>query len=162
MNQLKQPQKTIIVDFEPQYRADFEQLNREWIEKYFEMEDTDRKYLQKPQELIIDKGGRIFIALLNDKVVGVCSLIPFNDQQYNFELAKMAVSPKVQGKGIGFLLGNHALQAAKGMNAKGVYLETNSILQPAIRLYKKLGFQMLSDFPTPYMRCNTQMGVVFQ
>lgn len=35
-----------------------------------------------------------------------------NDGRYDFELAKMAISPKAQGKNIGFLLGQAAVSKA--------------------------------------------------
>ena len=76
---------------------------------------------------------------------------------YDFELAKMAVSPKAQGKNIGWLLGQAIIEKAKALGASGIYLESNTILKPAINLYHKLGFQKVAGHPTPYERCNIQM-----
>ncbi|MDU1906005.1 MAG: GNAT family N-acetyltransferase [Dysgonomonas sp.] len=58
------------------------------------------------------KGGYIFIVLYKDEFLGVCALIKMNDGRYDFELAKMAISPKAQGKNIGFLLGQAAVSKA--------------------------------------------------
>ncbi len=77
--------------------------------------------------------------------------------EYDFELAKMAVSPKAQGKGIGWLLGKGIVEKAKSLNAKKIYLESNTILNPAITLYHKLGFKKVTGLITPYERCNIQM-----
>ncbi len=154
---LRESQDVKIVAFEPQYLDAFKQLNIEWISTYFEMEEADYKALDNPQEYILDKGGKIFVALYHDEPVGVCALIKMKDSDYDFEMAKMAVSPKAQGKNIGFLLGQEIVKSAKEAGAKKIYLESNTILKPAINLYYKLGFQKVYGLATPYKRCNIQM-----
>ena len=79
------------------------------------------------------------------------------DPDYDFELAKMAVSPKAQGKYIGWLLGNAVIEKARSLGARKIYLESNTVLKPAINLYYKLGFQKVIGRSTPYERCNIQM-----
>ncbi|RZJ49042.1 MAG: GNAT family N-acetyltransferase [Chryseobacterium sp.] len=147
----------VIVEYEPKYQDSFKALNEEWISTYFEMEEADYKALDNPKEYILDKGGQIFVALYHGEPVGVCALIKMNDPNYDFEMAKMAVSPKVQGKSIGWLLGQKIISSAKEMGAKKIYLESNTILKPAINLYHKMGFQKVSGLATPYKRCNIQM-----
>jgi len=149
-----------IVDYKPAYREAFKLLNEEWISKYFKMEEADHKALDNPHKNIIAKGGFIFVALYNNEPVGVCALMKMNDPVYEYELAKMAVSPKVQGKSIGWLLGKAAIEKAKSLGIKKLYLESNTILQPAINLYHKLGFQKVVGHATPYERCNIQMELV--
>ncbi|MBP1223180.1 GNAT family N-acetyltransferase [Flavobacterium sp. 1355] len=149
-----------IVEFEPKYQNAFKALNEEWISTYFEMEEADYKALDNPKEYILDKGGKIFVALYQGEPVGVCALIKMNDKNYDFEMAKMAVSPKAQGKSIGWLLGKEIIKSAKEMGAKKIYLESNTILKPAINLYNKMGFQKVSGLATPYKRCNIQMELV--
>ena len=121
------------------------------------MEAADHKALDKPEKNIIDKGGYILVALYNNEPVGVCALMKMDDPVYEYELAKMAVSPKAQGKNIGWLLGQAAIAKARSLGAKKLYLESNTILQPAINLYHKLGFQKVIGHATPYERCNIQM-----
>jgi DNA-binding MarR family transcriptional regulator/N-acetylglutamate synthase-like GNAT family acetyltransferase len=149
-----------IVDYKPAYREAFRQLNEEWISKYFKMEEADHKALDNPQKNIIAKGGHIFVALYNNEPVGVCALLKMDDPVYEYELAKMAVSPKAQGKNIGWLLGKAVIEKAKSLGAKKLYLESNTKLQPAINLYHKLGFQKVVGHATPYERCNIQMELV--
>ena len=147
-----------IVDYLPAYQEAFRRLNEEWITKYFRMEESDYKALDHPQEYIIDKGGYIFMALYKDEPVGACSLIPMPDG--GFELAKMAVSPKAQGLGIGFLIGRHCIEKARALGAPRVYLESNTTLKPAITLYYKLGFRKAAGPPSPYERANIQMELI--
>ncbi|WP_454046151.1 bifunctional helix-turn-helix transcriptional regulator/GNAT family N-acetyltransferase [Chryseobacterium sp. Marseille-Q8038] len=146
-----------IVDYNPKYQSAFKALNEEWISAYFKMEDADYKALDNPEEYILNKGGKILVALYNEEPLGVCALIKMDDPDYDFELAKMAVSPKAQGKNIGWLLGQAIISKAKESGASKIYLESNTILKPAINLYYKLGFQKVSGRSTPYQRCNIQM-----
>lgn len=154
---LRESKDVHIVEYEACYQSAFKSLNEEWISTFFEMEEADYKALDNPKEYILDKGGKIFVALYHNEPVGVCALIKI-DQPYNgFELAKMAVSPKIQGKSIGWLLGLAAVNAAKELGASKIYLESNTMLKPAINLYQKLGFQKTEGYATPYKRCNIQM-----
>ena len=50
-----------IVPFQKKYKADFERLNREWIEEYFQMEEEDFYTLQNPESHVIVKHGEIFL-----------------------------------------------------------------------------------------------------
>ncbi|SDK24854.1 DNA-binding transcriptional regulator, MarR family [Catalinimonas alkaloidigena] len=149
-----------IVPYEPNYQEAFRSLNEAWISAYFTMEPADYKALDHPQEYILDRGGHILVALYNDEPLGVCALIPMDDPDYEFELAKMAVSPRAQGKGLGWLLGQAVVDKARLLGATKLYLESNTRLEPAISLYHKLGFQKVVGHPTPYERSNIQMELI--
>jgi len=97
------------------------------------------------------------IALYKKEPVGACALVKMDDPIYDYELAKMAVSSKVQGKGIGWLLGQVIINQAKAQGARKIYLESNTIPVPAINLYHKLGFKKVIGHASPYKRCNIQM-----
>ncbi|PWV51508.1 bifunctional helix-turn-helix transcriptional regulator/GNAT family N-acetyltransferase [Chitinophaga sp. S165] len=153
----RESRKVKIVDYQPAYQQAFKDLNVEWISKYFKMEEADYKALDNPQGYILDNGGHILVALYEDVPVGVCALIKMKDPAYDYELAKMAVSPTAQGKSIGWLLGSAILEKARSLGATKIYLESNTILKPAINLYYKLGFEKIVGHPSPYERCNIQM-----
>lgn len=146
-----------IIDYTPQYQADFKRLNLEWIEQFFKTEETDLKMLNDPQGYILDNGGFIYVALYDKKPVGVIALIKMKNEEFDFELAKMGVSPAAQGKGIGWLLGQKVIEKAKAEGARNLYLESNTILKPAVNLYRKMGFRKVAGHYTPYERCNIQM-----
>jgi len=152
---LRESKDVQIVDYTPAYQSAFRELNVEWISQYFKMEESDYKALDHPDEYILNKGGHIFIALYNNEPIGACALIKMDNDM--FELAKMAVSPKAKGKGIGYLLGLAGVEKARQLGAKKLYLESNTILKPAINLYHKLGFKKVNGIPSPYERCNIQM-----
>lgn len=147
-----------IVNFQPNHATAFKELNEAWINQYFEMEESDHKALGDPQGYILDKGGAILIAEMDEKPVGTCALIKMDERV--FELAKMAVSPEAQGQKIGWRIGLATIEKAKELGAERVYLETNSILKPAIHLYQKLGFKDTKGYCSPYARCNVQMELV--
>ena len=151
-----------ILDYLPEHRTAFQELNEEWITKYFKLEDADRKALDNPKGYILDNGGKILVAVQNNTILGVCALLKMNDKKYNYELAKMAVAPKAQGKGVGYLLGKAIIEKAKTLNASFIYLESNTVLKPAISLYKKLGFKKIVGHYTPYQRCNIQMELTLK
>jgi DNA-binding MarR family transcriptional regulator len=156
---IRESREIAIVEFESRYQSAFRQLNEEWITRYFQMEESDHKALDHPAEYIIDRGGYIFMALYKEEPVGTCALIRMEDGGY--ELAKMAVSPKTQGLGIGSLLGMACIAQARAAGAWRVYLESNTMLKPAINLYYKLGFHKTAGPPSPYERSNIQMELIF-
>jgi DNA-binding MarR family transcriptional regulator/N-acetylglutamate synthase-like GNAT family acetyltransferase len=149
-----------IVAYTPAYQQAFRDLNEEWINTYFKMEAADYKALDHPNEYILDKGGYILVALDGETPVGVCALIKMDDPVYEYELAKMAVSPKAQGKSVGYKLGSAIVEKARSLGAHNLYLESNTILKPAIGLYQKLGFKKVAGRATPYERCNIQMELM--
>ncbi|RZK11359.1 MAG: MarR family transcriptional regulator [Flavobacterium sp.] len=159
---LRESKDVQIVNYQPQYQSAFRSLNEEWITTYFEMEENDYKVLDNPQEYILDKGGKIFVGLHDNQPIGVCALIKLENSQFDFEMAKMAVSPKAQGKNVGWLLGQEVINAAKEMGASKIYLESNMILKPAIKLYAKMGFEKITGHPTPYKRSNIQMQLILK
>ncbi len=146
-----------IHEYQPEYARAFYELNEAWISKYFFMEPSDHAYLNHPQEKIIDHGGYILFAELENKIVGCCALINFGDGIY--ELSKMAVDPSAQGKHIGKLLGEAILQKARSIGAKKVFLNSNTILETAINLYRKLGFVEVPLDTGTYQRSNIQMEI---
>lgn len=155
----RESKKVKIIPYQAKYKQFFFDVNEEWIKKYFKMEAADYKALENPKEYILDKGGAILIALYDDEPVGVCALIKMNHPDYQYELAKMGVLPKVHGKGIGWILGKACTEKAKEMGAKRIYLESNTVLTPAITLYYKLGFKKVKGLETPYERCNIKMSL---
>ena len=127
-----------ILRFSPAYKEQFKILNIEWLQKYFEVETEDEKILSNPEE-IISGGGEIFFVIVNDEAVGTCAVIKKNE--YEFELAKMAVTEKAQGRQAGKKLALAAIGFAYSKGAKTLYLETSRKLIAAVNLYEKLGFE---------------------
>jgi N-acetylglutamate synthase-like GNAT family acetyltransferase len=136
----------------------FRELNEEWISKYFVLEAKDVEALRHPREKILERGGRIFLAVCEGETVGCCALLPMAAGE--FEVAKMAVEERMRGGGIGRGLLAHVIEEAKAAGARRLYLETNQKLTPAVRLYEAVGFRHLPPervVPSPYARADVYM-----
>jgi len=144
-----------IVEFRPEHAAAFKALNEAWISKYFVLEPKDREVLDDPQGKILDKGGRIFMAMHDGEAVGCAALLKMPDGGY--EVAKMTVSETLRGSGMGRLLMERCIAAGAEDGAPRLYLETNSSLAPALALYRATGFRDLAPTDTPYVRADVFM-----
>jgi DNA-binding MarR family transcriptional regulator/GNAT superfamily N-acetyltransferase len=145
-----------IVKYSPEYKADFKNLNLEWLNHYFEVEAIDKKILNNPETEIINPGGMIFFALIDDEVAGTCALIKIGN---TFELSKMAVTESARGKQAGYALCEAAINYAKEKKAKSIFLSTSQKLKAALNLYNKFGFIPLeiSDKDKKYKRDTFKM-----
>jgi ribosomal protein S18 acetylase RimI-like enzyme len=144
-----------IVPYEPAHRTAFRDLNLEWIATFFEVEPEDRKVLGDPEANVLALGGAILMALDGDDPVGTGALIPIGPQE--FELAKMAVTPRVQGRGVGRRLCAALVELARARGASRVELVSHRSLEPAIALYRSLGFREIPLGPVAYRRANIRM-----
>jgi putative acetyltransferase len=127
-----------IETYRDEYRADFERLNRDWIETFFALEDADREIFRDPDTAVIASGGQIFFVVDEDGVQGTCAVVPH--QPGIFEIAKMAVSAGARGRGYGDLLMEASVEFARQAGARRVVIVSNTVLAPAIQLYQKHGF----------------------
>nr|WP_321224180.1 GNAT family N-acetyltransferase [uncultured Psychroserpens sp.] len=146
-----------IIPFKNTYTKDFYKLNIEWLETYFYVESFDEEVLSKPETYIINKGGHIFFAVANKKVLGTVALMPTKDPRV-FELTKMAVSPEQRGQKIGQHLLQHCIDFAQTNNYKALMLYSATKLENAIYIYRKFGFKELElEKNSPYDRSDIKM-----
>jgi putative acetyltransferase len=124
--------------YEPEYKNDFKTLNLEWIEKYYSVCQADLDQLDFPEKIVAEHGEVLYI-LENEKVVGACALVWYNEEW--LELIKMAVHSSVQGKGYGKVLLTYAINTAREKGAKALILETAEELKSAIHIYESHGFE---------------------
>ncbi|WP_080058073.1 GNAT family N-acetyltransferase [Spirosoma aerolatum] len=149
-----------IIPYSPEYQPDFKRLNLEWISRYFTVEPHDVEQLDHPEIHVLPRNGQIFLAQSGNQIVGCVAMIntsPLDQGNTEFELAKMAVSPTVQGKGIGKKLCQAAIAYARQLSVKTVWLESNRVLTPALTMYASVGFREVPSVPTPYARANIRM-----
>lgn len=148
-----------VRDFQPEDGPAFKALNLAWIEPLFDVEPSDLAQLDDPRTMIVDKGGRVLIALLNNVPVGTAGLV-WSHEPGTLELVKMSARSDVRGQGIGKALVMACLKYARDMKAERIWLESNRKLEAAIGLYRAAGFRELTEdehAPTPYSRCDIQM-----
>ncbi len=136
----------------------FRTLNEEWITRFFTLEAADRETLGDPETKILKKGGHIFMVYAGQQAVGCVALIPMGNGV--FELSKMAVAPEMRGKGIGRKLLEYAVEQAKSIGAKSLFLGSNAKLANAVHLYESIGFRHVPPERIPrmeYSRANVFM-----
>jgi GNAT superfamily N-acetyltransferase len=150
----------VVVPFRDDLTQHFAALNREWIERYFVLEEADVAVFKDPRSTIVEPGGQIFFVISDDDVVGACAVIRHDSRVY--ELAKMAVAPRAQGRGYSNLLATAAIEFARNAGAQTLMLLSNSRLRRALRLYEKHGFKYVpvSD-AHEYSRVDVQMELTF-
>nr|WP_299032828.1 GNAT family N-acetyltransferase [uncultured Tenacibaculum sp.] len=146
-----------IIDYKEEYASSFYNLNIEWLQTFFYIEPYDKEVLGNPHKYIIDKGGHIFFAKLNNEIVGTVALMPMSEANV-YELTKMAVSPKHRGYKIGQKLMQHCIDFAKEKQFDKLVLYSNTKLENAIYIYRKFGFlEIPVEKDCPYERCNIKM-----
>lgn len=158
----EQAKEIEIVEFIPEYQHAFRALNEEWITQHWQLEASDYKILDHPKEAILDKGGHIFVGLYRNEPVGVCALMKNSVPGYDFEIGKYAVTPRAQGKGLGYLLCKTAVDKAIELGGKRIFIESNTILHPALHIYEKLGFKVLPELHPAYARGDIQLELIVE
>lgn len=153
----RERRKIEIVDYEPEHLPTFKRLNIMWINSHWSLEAHDLEVLSDPQTSIISKGGHILVALVDGKPMGVVALCKMEHQDYDYEIAKLAVDPAARGTGVGDAIFKAAIEKACSLGAKKLFLESNTILKPAIGLYRKYGFTELKEYHPAYDRGDIQM-----
>lgn len=149
-----------VRDYTDEMAGHFHDLNAEWIEAMFSLEENDRRILSDPRGQILDGGGIIlFVEAEELGVVGTCALMRMGEGCY--ELTKMAVSERARGRKAGEHLLRAVLARAGAMRIETLYLLTNTKCEAAVHLYEKVGFrhdaEIMDRFGRRYARCNVAM-----
>ncbi|MFN0175414.1 MAG: GNAT family N-acetyltransferase [Saprospiraceae bacterium] len=150
-----------IIDWQPTYQDAWKNLNIAWISRDYEVEQVDLDTLNFPEKYFINDGGAVLLAQRESdgEILGTVALQPFGNGV--LELAKMTVAESARGLKIGELLGIAALERARQLGAKRVFLLSNaSIAYQAINLYFKLGFRCVALENKDFKRANIQMEII--
>ncbi len=149
-----------IVEYSDNLASLFHDINAEWIEAMFKMEEIDRHVLQNPRETIIDAGGSIlFVDAEGRGIVGAGALRW--DTPGHLELTKMGVKSDAQGMKAGEFLLKALIERAELMAPDRLFLLTSAKCEAAIHLYEKCGFKhdakLLAEARHHYERCDVAM-----
>jgi len=146
-----------IINFQDNFEKDFFDLNIEWLEYFFQVEEYDYEVLSNSKKYIINKGGKIFFAESAGNIIGTVALMPTKNKLV-FELTKMAVKPDYRNKGIGKKLLKKCIDYSKSNSYSSIILYSNKKLNNAIHLYRKFGFKEIRmGEKSPYLRANIKM-----
>ncbi|MCD6353409.1 MAG: GNAT family N-acetyltransferase, partial [Proteobacteria bacterium] len=91
-----------------------------------------------PEDTIIRQGGAILIVEDHSGVLGVCGLR--YDSPGRYEVTKMAIREDMRSRGIGRSLLSRVISHARQLGSKQLFIISNTVLAPAISLYRQLGF----------------------
>ena len=148
----------VIEGFQPVLADTFRRINEEWITEYFKLEVADQKTLEDPHRSILEAGGDILFVrdTRTAEILGTCALIKHNESLA--ELAKMGVTKQARGRGAGLLLVQAIIHRASELGFQRLFLETNARLEPAIKIYRQVGFEQCEPpRPSDYERSNVYM-----
>ena len=95
--------------------------------------------------LLNPAGGELWIAEVDEKIVGAIAITKFNDKIA--QLRWFIIDEAYQGRGLGNKLMKVALDFCKEKKYQHVFLWTVSILEPARHLYKKFNFTLTEEKP---------------
>lgn len=146
--------KIKIIKWEDRFAKAYIDLSIEWLEKYVSVEPGDLEIIEHPYEAVLNNGGMIWFALLDNTPIGTVTMIKSND---SYEVAKLAVTEKYKKLGIGKRLMKVAIEFARENSTKKIYLFTNHNLIPAINLYKKCGFVLIPLIDNKYIESDMKM-----
>lgn len=128
-----------IVDYQPQYKNDFIEMNRDWITEMFVMEAEDEREISNI-ELYIERGGQIFFALTDDgDVMACCMIAPREDGDW--EIMKFAARSEYKGSGAGSACLTACIDYARELGLPKIIIVSNRKCVQAIHLYRKHGFK---------------------
>lgn len=144
-----------IIPYQQKYHAEFRRLNLEWLEAYNLVESHDLEILDDPEGTLIAGGGKLFLALEADRVVGPAGIWKINNEEY--ELVKMAVDPDFRGKGISKQLLEKCLEEVRALGGKKMLLFSNSQLKTALKLYEQYGFHYVEATDSPFATADVKM-----
>lgn len=92
--------------------------------------------------------GRLYLAYDQDQAIACIALRPFDEGVG--EVKRLYVKPSHRGKGLSKQLAKQIIQDAKNIGYKRLVLDTLNTMNPAMNLYKALGFvETEAYYPNP-------------
>jgi ribosomal protein S18 acetylase RimI-like enzyme len=146
---------TEIITYHPKYKKDFISLNKVWLQEYFYIEKHDEEVFNNIESIILEPGGQIFFCIVDGEVAGTVAMQKVDQNTY--ELAKLAVDKKFQGRKLSNSLMDACITFAKAKNAKKIMLLSSTKLKTALSLYQKYGFTETPISANDYARSDIQM-----
>ena len=151
--------KIEIIEYRDKYHSDFKRLNLDYLDKYNLTESHDLVILNNPEEIVLGRGGFLWLAKAGEEIVGTVGIM--NEGHGIFELIKMCVAENWRGRGISKLLMETCLQKVKELGGEKLFLFSNHQLQTALKLYTKYGFKNVEVTDSPFETADVKMELEF-
>ena len=123
-----------------QQRHSFAQIWVPWLRDTMGRtpEREDLAIMADPATYYRKLGGQVFVALLDDQVVGAVAVKTLGDS--GFEFAKLVVTEDARGHGAGRALVEQCVDFARERGGPALYLQSFNALDVALSLYRRMGF----------------------
>ncbi len=111
-------------------------------------------------EQYLEPNSIYYVAILDGEIVGGCGIKQLIEYDSSIcELQRMYLLKKARGLKIGKKLIELSIEKAKEFNFKRIYIETISNMHSAQALYKKYGFEEISEYigGTGHNGCDVKM-----
>lgn len=115
----------------------------DWLGFNLEFQNFDYE-INNLQEMYSEPEGSMFLASINNKFVGVAGIRKFENNIC--ELKRMYVKPEYRNKGIGRKILEYSIESAKKFNYEKMKLDTDDLMQAAIKLYLDFGFEEIPAY----------------
>lgn len=144
----------LIRDWEPRDRAAAAGAIASILAEYglgWEPQGADRDVLEV-ERFYWDAGGEFWVVEDRGEILGTSAYYPVSRGENAVEIRKMYLLPKVRGQGLGGFLLEHLERAIASRGFQTLWIETANVLQEAIHLYERRGYQPETGVETP--RCD--------
>lgn len=104
-----------VIEYEKKYKKDFIELNKNWIQKYFTIEEHDLEQLDNVEHYL-SEGAMIFFAVEDEQILSTCMALQLESNVW--EICKFATNEKYKGRGAGKAVFQAAMDYAIKNKAK--------------------------------------------
>ncbi|MDX2232511.1 MAG: GNAT family N-acetyltransferase [Leptolyngbyaceae cyanobacterium bins.349] len=136
-------QNWLIRPWQPSDRTGAATVIRTVLAEYglgWEPDGADRDVLQV-EDCYLKVGGEFWVIDQGGDVVGTGAYYPIHRGQNAVEIRKMYLLPQVRGHGLGKFLLTHLEGAIAARGYTQIWIETATVLQEAVQLYERHGYQ---------------------
>ena len=113
--------------------------------------EADRDVIEVEQAYL-QSGGEFWVVEFKGDIMGTAAYYPIIRGEQAVEIRKMYLLPQVRGRGLGRYLLQQLENAIAKKGFREIWLETASVLNEAVVLYKNNGYQPASGVETA--RCD--------
>lgn len=117
----------------------------------WEPDGADRDVLEV-ETAYFQADGEFWVVEQNLRIVGTAAYYPIQRGERAVEIRKMYLTTAVRGRGLGKFLLQELEKAIFTRGYRQIWIETASVLEEAVKLYRQAGYQPATGVETP--RCD--------
>ncbi len=144
----------LIRDWQPSDRQSAAAVIQTVLAEYgldWQPKGADQDVLEVEQ-FYLARGGEFWVVEQQGQIVGTAAYYPIARGQKAVEIRKMYLLPTARGQGLGRFLLEQLEQAIAAQGFERIWIETATILETAVKLYEKHGYQPATGVET--QRCD--------